>query len=140
MRCILFADFHDLDSLDERAAPCDQAGVTRWRFPDPIDAKFLEGESEFTQVTAVHANLMGAKRDAQHFVVSFALQVRERKMAVWQDEEGAVLHIDAEGLRLRIIFPRDEAGLCWNSRVPGILGIRWLALFHRVTASRCSMG
>ena len=79
------------DSLDECAALCDQAGVTRWRFPDPIHAELLERESEFAQIAAGHANLEGVESDAQNFAVSLALQVCEREVAVWQDEESAVL-------------------------------------------------
>lgn len=140
MRRIFFADLGDFDSLDKRAAPCGEAGVTCWRLPDPIDTEFLERESEFAQVAAVHANLVGAESDAKSFAVSLALKVREGEVAVWQDEESAALQIDAQGLRLRIVFPSDEAGLRWRSRIPGILGIRWLPLFHDAIASRCSTG
>ena len=74
------------------AQPCSrQAGVTRWRFPDPIDAEFLQRQSEFTQIAAVHAYLIGAESDAQNFVLPFALKMREGEVAVWQDEESAVL-------------------------------------------------
>ena len=110
---ILLADFGDFDSLDECAALCDQTGVTCWRFPDPIDAELLECESEFTQIATVHANFVGTESDAQNLAVPFALQVREGEVAVWQDEESAILQIDAQGLRLRIVFPRDEALLRW---------------------------
>ncbi len=92
---IVFADFCDFDSLDERAARRNEAGVTRWRFSDPIDAEFLECESEFAQVAASHANLVRAESDAQNFALSLALEVSKREVAVWQDEESAVLQIDA---------------------------------------------
>ena len=91
MRRILFTYPGDFDSPDERAAPCGEAGVTCWRFPDPIDTEFLERESEFAQVSAVHANLVGAESDAKSFAVSLALKVREGEMAVWKDEESAAL-------------------------------------------------